>query len=93
MLEQIAEHEFDSTSSHPKRGTPEHIFLIDPIIIPSDKILTLVKLAGPLLGNSPNLGDSTQNAHWYVNRPEEDLQQLYDLINKVKNYILCLIFV
>ncbi len=84
LLEQIAEGAFDS-ASNPKKVLPKNIFLIDPIVVSSSKVLSLVKVVGPILGNVPDKGDSTYNAHWYVNRPQEDLQELYDLINKVKN--------
>jgi carboxylesterase len=51
------------------------------------KLLTLVNLAGPILGNSPNEGSTVENAHWYVNRPAETLAQLYELINRVKHHL------
>ena len=64
---------------------PRWVFLIDPIVVPSAKLLTLVNLVGPILGNSPNKGTDEENTHWYVNRPAETLAQLYELINLVKN--------
>ena len=69
------------------RPAPHYFFLIDPIVVPSAKLLALANLVGPMLGNSANPGDSIENQHWYVNRPEEDLRQLYDLINRVKNHL------
>jgi carboxylesterase len=64
---------------------PKGIYMIDPIVTPSSKLLSLVNLVGPILGNSPNPGTDTENVHWYVNRPHEDLQQLYELTNRIKN--------
>ncbi|GEM_PF-323698 len=81
LMQFIADGAFDS------RPAPNRIYLIDPIVVPTSKILSLVDLVGPILGNSPNPGDSVENRHWYVNRPEEDLKQLYDLINRVKNHL------
>jgi carboxylesterase len=67
------------------RPAPEWVFLIDPLVLPSDKLLSAIVLAGPILGNSPDEGSPDENKHWYVNRPEETLEQLYSLMNLVKN--------
>jgi carboxylesterase len=64
---------------------PKWMFQIDPIVVPSAKLLSLIDLVGPILGNSPNPGSDEENRHWYVNRPQEDLKQLYELVNRVKN--------
>ncbi len=64
---------------------PKWVYMIDPIVVPSAKLLSLVDLVGPILGNSPNPGSNEENRHWYVNRPQEDLKQLYQLTNRVKN--------
>ncbi len=64
---------------------PKWIFMIDPIVIPSAKLLSLANIVGPILGNSPNPGSDSENVHWYVNRPQETLRELYSLINRVKN--------
>ncbi len=79
ILQFVHDHAFDSL---PK---PENIFLIDPIVVPSAKILSAVDFLEPIIANSPSPGDSTENAHWYVNRPSQTLAQLYTLINLVKN--------
>ena len=68
-----------------KRLPPKWIFMIDPFVIPAPKILSLVNLVGPILGNSPDEGTTEENRHWYVNRPEETLAQLYEVSNRVKN--------
>jgi carboxylesterase len=73
-----------------KRGyfrvqAPKWIFMVDPIVVPSAKLLSLANIVGPILGNSPNPGSDSENAHWYTNRPQETLRELYSLINKVKN--------
>ena len=67
------------------RQAPKQFFLIDPFVVPAAKILTLVDLVGPILGNAPDKGDSIEVHHWYTNRPQETLQQLYALANVVKN--------
>ncbi|MBW8889130.1 MAG: esterase [Fibrobacteres bacterium] len=77
--------QYISAGDFKKRPAPKWIFMIDPIVVPSAKILSLVDALGPILGNSPDQGDSIENHYWYVNRPEETLKQLYALINIVKN--------
>jgi carboxylesterase len=74
-----------SAGDFKKRPAPKWIFMIDPIVVPTAKILSLIDVLGPILGNSPNKGDSIENHYWYVNRPEETLKQLYSLTNVVKN--------
>jgi carboxylesterase len=78
--------------NHAKAGAfdsvpPRHIFLIDPIITPGDKMLSMIGLFGPVVGNSPSSGTDTEKPHWYTNRPAEVLEQLYSLVNRVKNLL------
>ncbi len=74
-----------SSGGFAKLPAPKQIFLIDPILSPSDKLLSLVNLAGPVVGNSPSEGTEEESRHWYVNRPAETLGELYELISRVKN--------
>ncbi len=60
----------------------KHIFLVDPIIIPSDKLLTLIGLVGPMLGYMETTMTTAEEGHWYHFRPQETLKQLLDLIEK-----------
>jgi carboxylesterase len=64
---------------------PKWFFFIDPIVTPTSKALSLVNFVGGILGNSPNPMDTAESHYWYTNRPAEDLAQLYELINRVKN--------
>ena len=60
---------------------PKKIFLIDPIVISSNKTLTMVNALGPVLGyTSVELTDGEQGK-WYVYRPYETLKQLMKLID------------
>lgn len=68
-----------------RETAPKWIYMIDPIVVPSAKLLSLANIVGPILGNSPNPGSDSENVHWYVNRPQETLRELYSLINRVKN--------
>jgi carboxylesterase len=60
---------------------PKGIFLIDPIVVSSNKTLTMVGLLGPMLGYLTTKLDSGEKGHWYVYRPQESLKQLMTLIN------------
>jgi len=60
---------------------PKGIFLVDPIIVSSNKTLTMVGLLGPVLGYmSVDLANG-EKGHWYVYRPQETLKQLMALID------------
>ncbi len=60
----------------------KHVFFIDPIIISSNKTLSLVSVLGPLLKYSPSTLDPGENGYWYKYRPQEALKQLEKLIKK-----------
>jgi carboxylesterase len=62
----------------------KHIFLIDAIVIPSDKLLTLAGLVGPMMGYVEATNTPTEESHWYHFRPQETLNQLMNLIDKVR---------
>ena len=79
LLQDIHDHAFDTLQK------PDHILFIDPFVVPVNKMLTLVKIIGPILGNSPSTLDSGEKKHWYTNRPAAQLEQLYDLATQVKN--------
>lgn len=61
--------------------TPKGIFLIDPIVVSSNKTLTMVGLLGPVIGYTTVELSSGEQGHWYVYRPQETLKQLMTLIN------------
>lgn len=64
--------------------TTVHIFLIDPIIIPSDKLLSVVGAVGPMLGYVESNGEPGEEKYNYHFRPQETLQQLNDVLNVVR---------
>ena len=78
LLEYVAGHRFDKQPSR-------NFFFIDPIISPSAKILSLIGILGPLVGNSPSDNTAEEEKHWYTNRPQEALDELYTLVNRIKN--------
>ncbi len=63
---------------------PNGVFLIDPIIISSNKTLTLVNALGPVLGFVESGNNDQEIKYWYSYRPYQALQQLMNLINKTR---------
>ncbi len=66
-------------------STTVHIFLVDPIVIPSDKFLSVVGVVGPMLGYVESDGAPGEEKYYYHYRPQETLQQLDDVLNVVRN--------
>lgn len=65
-------------------NTIKNIFLIDPIVIPSDKLLSLIGLIGPMMGYTEATNTATEDNYWYHFRPQETLNELMDLIDQVR---------
>jgi carboxylesterase len=59
---------------------PKAVFLIDPIVVPSDKMLSIVNIAGPVLGFVEAENEPGEEKYWYTFRPQETLQELNTLI-------------
>lgn len=57
------------------------IFFIDPIVIPSDKLLTIVGLVGPMIGYVETELNDDEEGHWYHFRPQETLKELMKLLD------------
>jgi carboxylesterase len=62
----------------------KHIFLVDPIVISSDKLLTLVGLIGPMLGYIETSMTAAEEGKFYHFRPQETLKQLLNLTDKTR---------
>lgn len=75
IIEMVSSGKFDGLT------TPKNIFLIDPIVVSSNKTLTLVGLLGPVLGYTSITLDSGETGKWYIYRPQETLKQLMELID------------
>ncbi|HZY40236.1 MAG TPA: hypothetical protein VFE53_26465 [Mucilaginibacter sp.] len=65
-------------------GTTVHIFLVDPIIIPSDKLLSVAGIIGPMLGYVTANNAPGEDVYYYHYRPQETLQQLEAVLNTVR---------
>lgn len=57
----------------------KHVYFIDPIIIPSNKILSLAPVVGPFVGYLKTELDAGENGFWYKYRPQHSLKQLEKL--------------
>ena len=58
----------------------KHVFFVDPIILPSTKILSLSPLIGPAIGYIEVELDPGENGYWYKYRPQHPLRELEKLI-------------
>ena len=58
---------------------PKNIYLVDPLVIPSDKTLPLIGLIGPMLGYVESANTAEEDNYWYHFRPQETLQELYTI--------------
>jgi carboxylesterase len=63
---------------------PSHIFLIDPIIIPAEKTLSLVGVLGPIIGYTSVENTEGEEKYYYHYRPYETLKELKNVIGKVR---------
>jgi carboxylesterase len=60
------------------------ITLIDPIIVPSNKTLSLVNAVGPMLGYSTSEFEVGEVGFWYKYRPYQSLKELNTLTQEVR---------
>jgi len=61
--------------------SPKGVFFVDPIVVSSNKSLTLIGVLGPVLGFTTSILDDGEKGKWYVYRPQESLKQLMKLID------------
>lgn len=58
----------------------KNVFLIDPIILPSNKLLSMAPMIGPAVGYTTVDLDPGEQGHWYRYRPQHALRELEKLI-------------
>ena len=61
-----------------------YFFLIDPIVIPSNKTLSLVGVLGPMLGYVETGNTPEEDPYWYHFLPQETLKELNNLTTTVR---------
>ncbi len=64
--------------------SPQHIFLVDPIIVSSNKLQSIVGIVGPMLGFVEADLSSEESKYWYKFRPEESIKELNRLMKGVR---------
>jgi len=62
------------------KGGMRNILMVDPIVAPSNKTLTVVGLIGPMLGYIETDMTKDEEGHWYHFRPQETLKEFMKLI-------------
>lgn len=65
----------------------KNVILVDPIVVPSNKTLTIVKAVGPLLSYSETVMEQGENGFWYKYRPYQALNELNELTKKIRRKI------
>jgi carboxylesterase len=64
-----------------------NLFLVDPVIIPSNKSLSLIGIVGPVLGYVEGKDEAGEEKFYYHYRPQETLQELQDLLNVTRRQL------
>lgn len=76
--------ELVSSGYFASRTAPRNLLLVDPIIVPSSKSLSLIGVLGPMLGYVEADQPATEDKVYYHFRPQETLQQLETLLTTVR---------
>lgn len=63
---------------------PKNVFLIDPIIVGSSKLQSIVGIIGPMLGYVETDLQGDEKKYWYKFRPHETINELNDLMKKAR---------
>lgn len=66
------------------KPSPKQVLLVDPIVIPSNKSLSMIHLVGPMLGYLEVDQTAEEDKVYFRYRPQETLRELQNLINKVR---------
>ncbi|NQV72715.1 esterase [bacterium] len=81
LIELLASGYFDG------KIAPRHFFLVDPIVVPSSKLLSITPLIGPVLGFTEADNTTQEDRYWYHYRHQETLQELLDVIVRVRKQL------
>lgn len=63
---------------------PKNLFLIDPIVVSSNKLQSIVGIVGPMLGYVEADLTTEESKYWYKFRPEETIRELNALMKHVR---------
>jgi carboxylesterase len=78
LLEMVSSGYFN-TRLHPK-----NLFLIDPIVVPSNKLQSVVGIIGPMLGYVETDNTGQEDKYWYHFRPYETINELNAVMKVVR---------
>ena len=62
----------------------KHIFLIDPVVVPSNKTMTLISAVGPSLNYVETTMEKGEDGYWYKYRPYQAIEQLNMLTQVIR---------
>lgn len=63
---------------------PKNIFLVDPIVVPTAKLQTIVDIVGPMLVYLEVDQSAEEDKYWYRFRPYQTINELNKVIQKVR---------
>jgi carboxylesterase len=63
---------------------PKNIFLIDPVIVGSEKLGSIAGIIGPMLVYIESDQSAEKDKYWYRFKPHETISQLNELMKKVR---------
>lgn len=63
---------------------PKNIFFVDPIVVPSAKLQTIVDIVGPMLVYLEADQPAEEDKYWYRFRPYQTINELNEVIQKVR---------
>jgi len=66
------------------RQSPKNLFLIDPIVVPSNKVQTIAGIVGPMIVYIEVDQTAQEDKYWYHFRPQETVNELNSLMKVVR---------
>lgn len=79
LLLELVNSGYFNTHQHPK-----NIFLVDPIVVPSNKLQTIGGLIGPMIVYVEADQTADENKYWYRYRPYETINELNSVMKIVR---------
>jgi carboxylesterase len=64
--------------------SPKNIFLVDPLVVPSNKLQSIVGIVGPMLVYTEVVQTAEEDLYWYHFRPQETIQELNSVMKVVR---------
>jgi carboxylesterase len=63
---------------------PKNLFLIDPIVVSSNKLQSIIGIVGPMIVYAESDQTSEENKYWYRFRPYQTINELNDVMKVVR---------